>query len=134
MAERVTIFGAGAVGRGLVAELVSAAGLKPVFVEAKPELVRDLKRSGEYRVYLVGKKRRNSHIGNFEVFTISQTDEISEAISNCLFAATAGGSQDIAGADSVAVTFPLFEAMCNHPLTSEGLAAFTGFFDNIQQS
>ena len=40
----------------------------------------------------------------------------------------------IAGADSVAVTFPIFEAMCNHPLTSEGLAAFTGFFDNIQQS
>ena len=30
----------------------------------------------------------------------------------------------IAGADSVAVRFPIFEAMCEHPLTDQGMAGF----------
>ena len=79
----------------MVAELVSVAEFKPDFVEANPEVVRNLKRSGEYRVHLVGKKHRNTHITNFEVFTISQTDEISEAISHCLFAAMAVGGPNL---------------------------------------
>ena len=31
----------------------------------------------------------------------------------------------VAGADSVAVSFSIFEAMCEHPLTDKGLTGFT---------
>ena len=40
----------------------------------------------------------------------------------------------IAGAHSVAVTFPVFEAMCEHPLTSEGLEGFIEVYKTIPQS
>lgn len=40
----------------------------------------------------------------------------------------------IAGADSVAVPFSVFEAMCEHPLTSAGLDAFLEDYKNIPQN
>jgi len=40
----------------------------------------------------------------------------------------------IAGAHSVAVTFPVFEAMCEHPLTSKGLESFIEEYKTIPQS
>lgn len=40
----------------------------------------------------------------------------------------------IAGADTVAVPFNVFEAMCEHPLTGSGLAAFMNYHKNISQS
>lgn len=39
----------------------------------------------------------------------------------------------IAGADSIAVPFSVFEAMCEHPLTSAGLDAFIKDYINIPQ-
>jgi len=40
----------------------------------------------------------------------------------------------LAGAHAVAVTFPIFEAMCNHPLTTEGLESFIDIYDSIPPS
>jgi len=40
----------------------------------------------------------------------------------------------VAGADSVAVPFHVFEAMCRHPLTSSGLDAFIDDYKNIPES
>jgi transaldolase len=40
----------------------------------------------------------------------------------------------LAGAHSVAVPFPVFEAMCEHPLTGEGLTRFTEIYNNITKS
>jgi transaldolase len=40
----------------------------------------------------------------------------------------------IAGAHSVAVPFPVFEAMCEHPLTTAGLNAFTEEYGMIPRS
>ncbi|MFW6182093.1 MAG: hypothetical protein ACOC8N_10105 [Spirochaetota bacterium] len=40
----------------------------------------------------------------------------------------------IAGAHSVAVPFPVFEAMCDHPLTREGLEEFTGLYRSLRRA
>jgi transaldolase len=40
----------------------------------------------------------------------------------------------IAGAHAVAVPFPLFEAMCEHPLTTSGLASFSELYKTIPRS
>jgi transaldolase len=40
----------------------------------------------------------------------------------------------LAGAHSVAITFPIFEAMCAHPLTTEGLNGFIEEYKTIPQS
>ncbi|MCL5103421.1 MAG: fructose-6-phosphate aldolase [Armatimonadetes bacterium] len=40
----------------------------------------------------------------------------------------------IAGAHAVAITFPIFEAMCEHPLTTNGLESFIEEYKTIPQS
>ena len=40
----------------------------------------------------------------------------------------------LAGAHAVAVTFPIFEAMCEHPLTSEGVESFIDVYKSIPPS
>ncbi len=40
----------------------------------------------------------------------------------------------LAGAHSVAITFPIFEAMCEHPLTTKGLDSFIEEYKTIPQS
>jgi len=40
----------------------------------------------------------------------------------------------LAGAHSVAITFPIFEAMCEHPLTTQGLDSFIEEYKTIPQS
>lgn len=40
----------------------------------------------------------------------------------------------LAGANSVAITFPIFEAMCEHPLTTEGLNSFIEEYKTIPPS
>ena len=65
----------------------------------------------------------------YQSFGISET---------CIIAASIKDVEQVidavtAGADCVAVPFDVFEAMCVHPLTSEGLAAFTADYATIPQ-
>jgi mannitol-1-phosphate 5-dehydrogenase len=52
--DGVVIFGAGSIGRGLLARLVRQAGMRPVLVEANRELLERLRTEGCYRVRLAG--------------------------------------------------------------------------------
>ena len=60
------------------------------------------------------------HKTNLIAASIKDVDQVIESI--------------IAGAHSVAVTFPVFEAMCEHPLTAAGLNAFSEAYGTIRDS
>lgn len=95
MKDSVVIFGAGAVGRGFIARLVSASGITPVFVEADVQLARRLNKVDSYIVQITGAGKKECCVSGFKVLTTEQGGEISKALANCLFMATAVGGQNL---------------------------------------
>jgi len=93
--DDVVIFGAGGIGRGLLGQLVADAGLHPVFVEANADLVGRLADAGAYQVHLVGQTQAICRIADFGVLGLDEPDLINTVISDCRFAATAVGGQNL---------------------------------------
>ncbi len=60
--RRVTVFGAGNIGRGLLGWLFGRAGWEVVFLDISTELVNLLNREGEYRVVEVGSRGRSTQL------------------------------------------------------------------------
>ena len=60
--QRVAVFGAGNIGRGLVGWLFGRAGWEVVFVDISPELVDLLNREGSYQVIEVGNQGRSTEL------------------------------------------------------------------------
>jgi transaldolase len=81
--------------------------------------------TGENGVEAIRKMR-----GMLDAFCLNRTNIIAASIKDVNQVIEAV----LAGAHSIAVTFPVFEAMCEHPLTSDGLAKFTEIYKNIPES
>ncbi|MBN2456564.1 MAG: hypothetical protein JXB29_08550 [Sedimentisphaerales bacterium] len=95
MKNSVVIFGAGAVGRALIARLVAANGLIPVFVEADLQLAQYLNQAGSYSVHLTGPAQEDYNITGYKVLTLKEGKQISKTLADCLFMATAVGGQNL---------------------------------------
>ncbi|HCO92692.1 MAG TPA: hypothetical protein DIU00_01870 [Phycisphaerales bacterium] len=95
MKDSVVIFGAGAVGRGFIARLLSASGLTPVFVETNAQLAQRLKEADGYIVHVTGAEKKECNVSGYKVFTPEQGEEISKALAKCLFTATAVGGRNL---------------------------------------
>jgi mannitol-1-phosphate 5-dehydrogenase len=95
MKNSVVIFGAGAVGRGFIARLVAANGITPVFIEADVQLTGRLNEVDDYFVHITGAEKEERFVSGYRVLTTEQGGEISKALSDCLFAATAVGGQNL---------------------------------------
>jgi mannitol-1-phosphate 5-dehydrogenase len=95
MKDSVVIFGAGAVGRGFIARLLTARGLTPVFVEADVKLARRLNEVNNYVVHVTGTEKRDCRVSGYKVLTPGQGGEISRALADCLFVATAVGGRNL---------------------------------------
>ncbi len=96
MASRtIVIFGAGAIGRGMLGELADSAGLCPVFVEADAELGQRLQRAKGYVVNLTGKMPAIRRVDYYDVLHSDESERIAAAVAECVFAATAVGGQNL---------------------------------------
>lgn len=73
--RRVTVFGAGNIGRGLIGWLFGRAGWEVVFVDIFPELVDLLNSEGSYRVVEVGQTGRST-VTIDRVSAVSGTDTV----------------------------------------------------------
>jgi len=93
--NNVVIFGAGAVGRGFIARLLSASGLTPVFIEADVEAAQHLNKAGGYIVHVTGAGKKECHVSGYKILTPDQSGEISKVLADCLFMATAVGGQNL---------------------------------------
>lgn len=87
----------------------------------------------------IGRARMVGHDGIEAIRTMRQLlDAFGCTKTNMIAASIKDVEQVIAsiqvGAHSVAVPFNVFEAMCEHPMTSQGLAAFTELYESIPAS
>ncbi len=95
MKPSIVIFGAGAVGRGLLGELADSAGRIPFFVEANPDLARKLRTAGEYMVNLTGKTPGLRRIGEYQILDAAPIERIGDAVAEASFTATAAGGRNL---------------------------------------
>ena len=73
--KSVVVVGAGATGRGHVAQLASESGYNLVFLDKDEALCRALAASGTYSVRLVSAHTRTVRIGGYEVFHTSRLED-----------------------------------------------------------
>jgi mannitol-1-phosphate 5-dehydrogenase len=95
MNASIVIFGAGAIGRGLLGELADSAGLTPIFIEANSELAGKLRAANEYTVTLTGKTPGLRRVCGYQVLNAGDHERIGEAVAEALCVATAAGGQNL---------------------------------------
>lgn len=93
--REVVIFGAGNIGRGLVADVVSSAKLRPVLVEANADFLHSLRSAGSYNIHLVGKSPSVRTITGFDLVDANDTASLIDRLTTCEFAVTAVGGENI---------------------------------------
>ena len=87
----------------------------------------------------VGRANMAGFDGIANIRKMRQLLDAFELRNTCLIAASLKDVDQViesilAGAHAVAVTFPIFEAMCEHPLTTDGLESFIKNYQTIPQS
>ncbi|MHB9037143.1 MAG: transaldolase family protein [Armatimonadota bacterium] len=87
----------------------------------------------------IGRARMCGHDGIDAIRKMRQLLDAFDLKKTCLIAASIKDVDQviesiIAGAHAIAVTFPIFEAMCEHPLTTNGLESFIDEYKTIPQS
>lgn len=98
--KRVVIWGAGRIGRGLVADLFHTAGYHITFVDCASGLVEQLRAAGQYTVVrLEGAGRRTERvIDGYVALSTDQDDEVAAAIVAADVVAVAIFAQDFPAA------------------------------------
>lgn len=91
----LVVFGAGAIGRGLLGELAARAGWPAVFIEKQPELARQLAAAGHYTVRLVGRSVSLTRVTDYRVLPATDPAGIARAVRDCELAATAVGGEQL---------------------------------------
>jgi mannitol-1-phosphate 5-dehydrogenase len=91
----ILVFGAGNIGRGLLAELASRAGTPVVFVEAIRELADRLRRAGHYAVHLTGAFEETTVVRDYEVVDAADQAAVNTAVERAGLAAVAVGPRNL---------------------------------------
>jgi len=86
---RVLVIGAGATGRGHVAQLAVESGYGVTFVDKDASLCARLRASGAYSVRLVSGHTRTVAIGNFRILHTSEKEDIFTALRDATIVFTA---------------------------------------------
>lgn len=87
----------------------------------------------------IGRARMVGHDGVGTIRRIRRLYEAFDITDTCIIAASIKDVEQvidviIAGAHSVAIPFHVFEAMCEHPMTSDGLDKFIALYEGIPES
>ncbi len=88
-AAKVLVIGAGATGRGHVAQLAVESGCTVTFLDKDKALCALLKTSGEYAVRLVSGRTRTVRISGYRVLHTSDTESLFSALNECSLIFTA---------------------------------------------
>jgi mannitol-1-phosphate 5-dehydrogenase len=87
--KKVLIIGAGATGRGHVAQLAVESGCTVTFLDRDEKLCALLRSAGEYSVRLVSAHSRTARIGGFRILHTSDAPGIASALRDCAVVFTA---------------------------------------------
>ena len=89
---KAVLFGAGSIGRGFIAELLTEAGIDVVFVDVNKNLVEAINRQGSYRQVIVGDEVKEKTIKNVRAVDGSDTVRVSEEVCDCGLLSTSVGA------------------------------------------
>lgn len=104
MKDKVVVFGAGAIGRGLLADIAFNSAYRVIFVDAMGELVDKLVKGKVYCVHLEGKSPAHHTIGGYRALRADNINDISNEIADCAFVTTSVGGANLgAVAELIAV-------------------------------
>lgn len=101
MCKKAVIFGAGKIGRGFLAQLVSQSGYEIVFVDVDSRIIATLNQRKSYTIRLVGENSRAVEIRNFRAIHSTDIDAVALEIAASDVVFTAVG---VAGLESAART------------------------------
>jgi mannitol-1-phosphate 5-dehydrogenase len=97
----MVIFGAGNIGRGLLAELLSRDGHPVVFVEALHERAEHLRRASAYKVYLTGAFEDVCAVQGYRVIDSDDTAGVQAAVAEADLAAVSVGPSNLGAVATV---------------------------------
>ncbi len=90
------IVGAGKVGRGFIAHLLSLAGARVTFVEWNQDLVAEMARRGRYHVYIAGEPMQEYVVQEYTIVAASDTEQVADLIAGADLVFTAIGGERLA--------------------------------------
>ncbi len=99
MSDRTTsavIIGAGKVGRGFIAHLLTLAGARVAFVEWSQELVAEMARRGSYHVYVASNPMREDVIQGYSIVAAGDVARIADLVAGADLVFTAVGGERLA--------------------------------------
>lgn len=85
-------FGAGAIGRGFIAQLFHESGYHIVFVDVLPRVLEALREHRRYTIHIVGEGARDVRIDDISAVDGRDRGAVAEAIADCEIACTAVGA------------------------------------------
>ena len=88
-------FGAGAIGRGFLADLFASSGFGVVFVDVDASLVRAINEQAAYTIRTVGPRPAATRISQVRAAMLSDRESVTEAISAASIVGTAVGAMGL---------------------------------------
>jgi len=90
---KAVLFGAGSIGRGFIAELLTEAGLEVVFIDVNKVLIDAINKQGCYRQVTVGSNyTKEKLINNVRAVDSSEIEKVSDEICDCSLISTSVGA------------------------------------------
>ena len=93
MKPKAVQFGAGAIGRGFIAQLFHESGFHVVFVDVLPQVLQALSERHTYTIHIVGEDAHDVRIDDFSAVDGTNRQAVAEAIAECAVACTAVGAK-----------------------------------------
>jgi mannitol-1-phosphate 5-dehydrogenase len=89
---KAVLFGAGSIGRGFIAELLTEAGLEVVFIDINKQLIDAINKQGCYRIVIVGNTTKEKIIKNVRAADCSDIQQIAKEFCDCDLVVTSVGA------------------------------------------
>lgn len=93
---KAIVFGAGKIARGFIGQLLYMSGFAITFVDANAQLVSQLQAAKSYHVYVLGNEALDSDIDHFQIYHVSQQEEIAKALHEADVAFVSVGGNNLA--------------------------------------
>lgn len=97
----VIILGAGRIGRGFVTQIMKLNGVKITYFDASEDLVSQLSNLGSYTIHVLGSPNLDITHNDFEIYHISNIDELAKKWSKASFIFTACGGKNMSSIGKV---------------------------------
>jgi mannitol-1-phosphate 5-dehydrogenase len=92
---KVVIFGAGKIGRGLIAQILRMNDIEYVFIEEDKQLIQKLGDLKEYQIHILGAKNKDITMKSSRIINIRNTEKVEQELLDAELIFTAVGGKNL---------------------------------------